>query len=130
MKLRILYVLILVFGLSSCDKWLTLENPNELSDVQAYSSVTSISSIASNLYSRVRLDQDFRTMGDGIDGIRECLYDYCRWDDAICNGYYWQFSTNVGVGYRATYDYNLIRDINIHINNLKNKATSLTEEQR
>ena len=131
MKLKV-FIIAGLFGLcfTSCDDWLTLENPYELSEDQAYSSTSSISSVASNLYSRIRLDQDFRTMGDGIASDRACLFDYCRWDDAICNGGYWQFSTNVGTGYRATYDYNLIRDINIHIRNLKEKTDHLPEDQR
>lgn len=115
---------------ASCDDWLTLENPYELSEEQTYSSVTAISSVAANLYDRIRFDQDFRTMGDGIASDRACLYDYCRWDEAICNGYYWQFSTNVGTGYRATYDYNLIRDVNIHIRNLTEATPNLSDDQR
>lgn len=131
MKLKAFIIAgLLILCFTSCDDWLTLENPYELSEDQAYSSTSSISSVASNLYSRIRLDQDFRTMGDGIASNRACLYDYCRWDDAICNGGYWQFSTNVGTGYRATYDYNLIRDINIHIRNLNEKTDHLPENQR
>ena len=89
---------------------------------QAYSSVASISSIAANLYERIKLDQNFASDNES--------YDICRWDEATSNSYYWQFSSNVGRTYRNYYDYNLIRDINIHIRNLSEKTSHLPENQR
>lgn len=107
---------------TSCEDWLSQTDPKELSEEQAYSSVTSISSIAANLYSRIKLDQNFRTDNES--------YDICRWDEAISNSYYWQFSSNVDRNYRNYYDFGLIRDMNIHIRNLAEKTSALPESQR
>lgn len=121
MKSKILIISSIIFTLVSCDNWLSQTDPRELSEDQAYSSVSSISSIAANLYNRIRLDQSFNTDDES--------YDICRWDEAISNSYYWQFSSNVDRNYRNYYDYNLIRDINIHIKNLSEKTSGLEESQ-
>lgn len=108
-------------GFSSCEDWLTQEDATAISIEQAYSSVTGISSIASNLYSRLRYDQDFTADDES--------YDLTRWDEAINNSQYWAFATNVGNNYREYYDYTLVREINLHIKHLKTKTKGLTEQQ-
>lgn len=106
MKTNILvYACTALLSFTSCENWLNQNDPRELSEEQAYSSITSISSIAASLYNRIKLDQDFVADNES--------YDICRWDEATSNSYYWQFSSNVGRTYRNYYDYNLIRDINI-----------------
>lgn len=123
MKLyRIITICLALIICTSCEDWLTQSDPRELSEDQAYSSVTSISSIASNLYGRLRIDQNFVADNESKD--------ICRWDEAISNNYYWQFSSNVDRNYRNYYDFSLIRDINIHIRNLTDKTANLPEEQR
>lgn len=121
MKSKIFIITCFIFASISCDNWLSQSDPRALSEDQAYSSVSSISSIAANLYNRIRLDQSFDTDNES--------YDLCRWDEAISNSYYWQFSSNVNRNYRNYYDYNLIRDINIHIKNLSEKTSNLEERQ-
>lgn len=118
----LLYICIAALLLTSCDDWLSQSDPQQLSEEQAYSSVASISSVAANLYYRLSLDQNFRSDGES--------YDLCRWDEAISNSYYWQFSSNVNRNYRNYYDYDLIRDINIHIRNLTDMTPNLSEAQR
>lgn len=123
MKTKILvYACVALLSFTSCEDWLSQNDPKELSEGQAYSSVASISSIAANLYERIKLDQNFASDNES--------YDICRWDEATSNSYYWQFSSNVGRTYRNYYDYNLIRDINIHIRNLSEKTSHLPENQR
>ena len=123
MKTKILvYACVALLSFTSCEDWLSQNDPKELSEDQAYSSVASISSIAANLYERIKLDQNFASDNES--------YDICRWDEATSNSYYWQFSSNVGRTYRNYYDYNLIRDINIHIRNLSEKTSHLPENQR
>lgn len=123
MKTNILvYACTALLSFTSCENWLNQNDPRELSEEQAYSSITSISSIAASLYNRIKLDQDFVADNES--------YDICRWDEATSNSYYWQFSSNVGRTYRNYYDYNLIRDINIHIKNLSEKASELPNNQR
>lgn len=122
MKSKLFIITCIAVLLTSCDDWLSQSDPRELSEEQAYSSVSSISSIAANLYNRIRLDQSFNADGESTD--------LCRWDEAISNNYYWQFSTNVGRNYRNYYDFSLIRDINIHIQNLTEKTPNLADNQR
>ncbi len=122
MKSKVLLITCMALLLTACDDWLSQSDPRELSEDQAYSSVASISSIASNLYSRLRLDQNFPADGES--------YDLCRWDEAISNSYYWQFASNVDRNYRNYYDYNMIRDVNMHIKNLTDKAPNLSDSQR
>lgn len=77
---------------------------------QAYTSEVGITSIVSNLYSRMKYWQDFGTDGD--------TYDLTRWDEASNNSQYWAFAGNVGTDYRNYYDYGFIRELNLHIRNL------------
>ena len=108
--------------LTSCDGWLTKEDPTQLSLEQAYSSASGITSIAANLYGRLNMPQNFKSDSES--------YDLCRWDEAVSNSYYWQFSTNVGTSYRNYYDYDLIRDINLHIKNLEESAGDIPQAQK
>ena len=101
---------------SSCNDWLSQQDSTVLSTTQAYSSVTGISSVAANLYSRIRYEQDFSTDTES--------YDLTSWDEATNNSDYWAFANNKNQDYRAYYDYNLIRDINQHIYCLKNNISS------
>lgn len=51
MKTKILvYACVALLSFTSCEDWLSQNDPKELSEDQAYSSVASISSIAANLY--------------------------------------------------------------------------------
>lgn len=59
MKTKILvYACVALLSFTSCEDWLSQNDPKELSEDQAYSSVASISSIAANLYERIKLDQN------------------------------------------------------------------------
>ena len=118
MKLHRILIAAAVLTLGSCEKWLTQEDPTMISEEQAYSSTAGITSIAANLYGRMYMPQNFANDSES--------YDICRWDEAISNSYYWQFSTNVNRSYRNYYDYGLIRDINLHIRNLE-KTTSISD---
>ena len=112
-RLYIVFIVLLVF--SSCNDWLTQQDTTVLSTTQAYSSVTGISSVAANLYSRLRYEQDFSTDTES--------YDLTSWDEATNNSDYWAFATNKNQDYRSYYDYSLIRDINQHIYCLKNNIS-------
>ncbi len=101
--------------LSSCDKWLEQENLMGMSDNQTYSEEAGITSVVSNLYSRMKYWQDFATDGES--------YDFTRWDEASNNSQYWAFAGNVGTGYREYYDYGFIRELNLHIANLTTIST-------
>ncbi len=118
--------------LSSCNDWLTQDDNTALSPEQAYSSVAGISSIASNLYSRLRYSQDFGEDYDpyGGDNTGRDLHDMGRWDEASHNSAYWEFSHNVDRNYRQYYDYGLIRDVNLHIKALNENVSKEVPENK
>ncbi len=111
MKTRYIICSILAIGLTACDKWLSPTDSTSLSEEQTYSSVTTINSVAANLYSRLRYEQSF-TQDDET-------YDMCSWDEAINNSAYWALIGNKNADYRQYYDYTLVRDINKHISCLQ-----------
>lgn len=103
-----------LFLFPSCSDWLTQENLMGMSDDQSYSAEAGITSVVSNLYSRMKYWQDFGADGDS--------YDLSRWDEACNNSQYWGFAGNVGTDYRAYYEYGFIRELNLHIQNLNTKS--------
>ncbi|MBW1726694.1 MAG: RagB/SusD family nutrient uptake outer membrane protein [Deltaproteobacteria bacterium] len=136
MKNRTIYLLIpvLTFGLFSCEKHLTQQDPYVLAVEDAYKSNAGINSIAANLASRLRHEQNFSFGGSfygaGINSNRH--QDLARWDEAIYNHHtQWQHpGGNQNRNYRQYYDYDLIRDINIHIENLLNYGAVAESELR
>lgn len=102
---------LLVF--SSCSDWLTQEEKDGMEIDEIYSSEVGITSIAANLYSRLRYEQDFTTDPES--------YDLTSWDEATNNSQYWSFAGNKGAGYREYYDYGLMRDINLHLQRLEER---------
>lgn len=110
---------------SSCEGWLNQEDSRALSTSQAYSSIDGISSVVANLYSRLKYEQNIGGTGSGSG-----LMDISRWDECSQNSAYWEQAGNVGREYRNYYDYNLVRDINIHIRELTNTAIGISEEQK
>ena len=108
---------------SSCNDWLTQEDSTALSGDQVYSSVESISSVAANFYARLTINQDFNGG----------LMDIARWDECSQGSSYWEQAGNVDHNYRVgdyAGKYTLIREINIHIGELKEHATGISDEQR
>lgn len=121
-KDRFLIAILSIFFFASCDNWLEQENLMGMSEDETYSSEAGITSVAANLYSRLKYWQDF--------GVDDQSYDLTRWDEATNNSQYWGFADNVGRGYRSYYDYTLVRELNLHISNLQTKTASLPEAKR
>jgi hypothetical protein len=109
-RIAVGFLLALLFA--SCEDWLSQEDSNAITPEQTYSSISGISSVAANLYSRLRYEQDFATDNES--------YDLTSWDEASNNSAYWSFAGNKNQDYRSYYDYDLIRAINMHLHNLKN----------
>lgn len=122
-----LYIVLSICAIicSSCEDWLTQEDSTAMDVNDVYSSVENISSVVANLYSRLSFPQEF-----GGTGNDTSLKDIARWDECSQGGVYWNAADNVNRGYRAYYDYKLIREINIHIRELSNTATNISAEQQ
>lgn len=121
---KICYIIIyigLVLGSVSCSDWLEQENLTGMSEEEAYSSDAGITSLVSNFYSRMKYWQDFAT--------DDLSYDLSRWDESSDNSQYWTKAGNVGANYREYYDYTLIRELNLHIDNLKKIAAGKVSER-
>ncbi len=133
-KINILFAILIILC-TSCEDWLDQEDSRALPEDQVYSSIDAISGVAANLYSRLRYEQDFGfdydPYGDRVNTGHD-LNDLCRWDEASNNSAYWDWAFNVNRDYRNYYDYGLVRDINIHIDALKQTSAgpNITEEQR
>lgn len=120
-KILNIYIALLLVLCTACEDWLVQEDPRALSLDQAYSSSAGINAIVANLYSRLHFDQDFST--------DEESYDLTRWDEATNNSAYWAFADNVDINYRNQYDYSLIRDINLHLQQLNEMAANISMEE-
>lgn len=110
---------------SSCEDWLTQEDATAMNTSDVYSSVENISSIVANLYSRLNFPQEFGGTGSGSG-----LMDIARWDECTQGSSYWDQANNVNQDYRQYYDYSLIREINIHINELTKNTSNISDEQK
>ena len=111
----------IILTLASCDDWLTQKDLTGMNPSDTYSSDQGITSIVANLYSRLRYEQDFALDNES--------YDLTRWDEAVNNSQYWAFASNVGRDYRSYYDYGLIRDINLHLEELEKNAKSIPDDK-
>lgn len=117
------YFIPLAAFVCSCDNWLSTSDTSALSKEQTYSEVSTINSVAANLYSRLRYEQSFTHDNE--------TYDLCSWDEAINNSAYWANIGNKGANYRQYYDYDLVRELNIHIECLKTVVgDNVTENYR
>ena len=124
--ITILFALLAVAGLTSCEKWLTQTNPAALSEDQAYSSASSINNIAANLYNRLRLWQSFSYDNNGGRGQQ----DLNSWDESTMSSEYYTYCSQTSNGYRSYYDYTLIRELNLHIKMLTEKATGISDTEK
>ena len=118
---NILLYLSLAVGSVSCSDWLEQENLTGMAEEEAYSSDAGITSLVSNFYSRMKYWQDFAT--------DDLSYDLSRWDESSDNSQYWEKAGNVGSTYREYYDYSLIRELNLHIENLEKISSGKVSEK-
>ena len=123
MKNKLLLITIACLSFISCDDWLTQTDQSVMNEEQAYASITSISSVAANLYSRLRYEQDFAYDNES--------YDLTCWDEACNSSAYSSFAGNRGEGYRQYYEYGLVRSVNAHIQSLQTAvAPSVSEDHK
>jgi len=120
-KIIISLILSGLFILNSCEKWLEQEDIMGMSPDNAYSSDPGIISIVANLYSSIKYEQDFQADNES--------YDLTSWDEATNNSQYWTFANNKGRDYRSYYDYTLVRDINLHIEELNAHAANIPSDK-
>lgn len=101
---------ILMLSLSGCNDWFDGETSTIMTEEQVYSSKDGITSAVSSLYDHMHDDQEFKT---------DVMND---WDESIRNTNYG--TVNYGDDYRRLYNYDFVRQINTHLENLENISKS------
>lgn len=106
-----IYINIMVLALaslfSSCDSWFDVESRSLMTEEQIYSTKEGVTSIMANIYSRLPDSQAFSESGMG------------DWDEAVRGPQGGDTTTDYGDWYRRYYDYGLIREINLLLQNIE-----------
>ena len=113
MKRNIKYFVIAVLTgmtLASCN-WFDVETRNILTEEQTYSSKDGVLSVLANIYGRLPDGQAFNT---------DVMND---WDEATTDAH--NKGDGFGSSYRRYWDYDLIREINLFIENVTKYGTAL-----
>ncbi len=117
-RINIYLILILFSGLIiSCDDFFEIENREIISDEDAFSSADGATSVLSNIYSRIRDTQGFST-----DAMND-------WDESVKGGGD-DSRADYGSGYRNYWDYGLIRECNLFLQNIEKYGGKILKEQR
>lgn len=99
-----------ILSLSGCNDWFEGESSTIMTEEQVYSSKDGVTSAVSSLYDHMHDDQAFNT---------DVMND---WDESIRNANYQ--TSDYGDGYRRLYNYDFIRQINTHLENLEKYGKS------
>lgn len=121
---KIMYYILVILSFTACDdnKWLEEDSKNIASDEQTWNDVTLIKSLLANYYDRLPTFQ-------GVFGTRMM----CDIDDAMYSGHMDNNGTNdfdYGDSYGRYWDYTLIRDVNLAIENLDTYSKSISENEK
>lgn len=102
--------------LSSCDSWFDVESRSLMTEEQIYSTKDGVTSVLANIYSRIPDSQGFS---------EEAM---CDWDEAVWHPQGGDTTTDYGDSYRRYYDYGLIREINLLLQNIDIYGQNLNPE--
>lgn len=108
MKKITIYLLLTIFigAFTACDDMFDTENREVLTEEQVFSNADGVNGVLANIYSRIRDTQEF-SVGRMTD-----------WDEAIA-GTGTDSRANNGTGYQTYWDYGLIREISLFLENLE-----------
>lgn len=124
MKNKILFLIIIACSLVACNdnKWLEEDPKNIITDEQTWNDPKLITSLLANYYDRLpHLHGVFYT-----GGMSEI-------DDAMWSGHRdqnWRNEIEYGNDYGRYWDYGLVRDINLALENIDKYSVSLAEQQK
>ncbi|WPR77253.1 RagB/SusD family nutrient uptake outer membrane protein [Algoriphagus sp. NG3] len=131
-------LIIAVVGLASCDDWLEREPQTILTDEQVWSDPELITSVISDVYSRLPKHTDFTETGNcGATDVYCGWKDYAAYDEAIWSGvsnFDYEVRNNI-INYPflrwSLWNYTLIRDINLAIENIgKTESAKVSTTQK
>ncbi|WP_295128835.1 RagB/SusD family nutrient uptake outer membrane protein [uncultured Chitinophaga sp.] len=124
-----------ITALVACQKdWLDRKPRNILTDDQVLNDPSQIVGVLANFYSRLPSDQGLDDIADGGDRISQWR-NMANYDDAMWSGQSNEDWRNNIFGYDFfgswyLWNYGLIRDINLMIDNITTKSTQLTAGQK
>lgn len=105
----------ITFGImTSCDDWFDVETRSIQSEEEVFSSKDGIVSVLSNIYDRL---PDFSRFDVGA---------MCDWDEAVSDAL--NQGSSYDNGYKRYWDYGLIRDINLFLENIEKYSKDLPKE--
>ncbi|MDR2805963.1 MAG: RagB/SusD family nutrient uptake outer membrane protein [Dysgonamonadaceae bacterium] len=109
--------LVFLFLFSGCNEWLDREPNDRITATDSYSSRGTINSVIAGIYNRL----------PDLGGLQNVGY-YTQWDEGI-SGEYINNLINYPGDYAQYYDYQLIRDLNSHLNDLQNVSFLTSDEK-
>lgn len=116
-KINIYLIVIFVTVFAACDDMFDTENRDILQEEQIFSNADGVNSVLANIYTRIRDTQEFN-----VDRMTD-------WDDGII-GTGTDSRTNYGTGYQTYWDYGLIREISLFLENLKKYGDPILPSKR
>jgi hypothetical protein len=121
--------------LISCKKdWLQRESKSLILEEQVWNDPKQITSLLANYYDRLPADLGLQDVNDALDGRLSQWRNMADYDDAMWSGQSNQDGRNNLTSYATNrwflWNYSLIRDINLALENIDSKSTSLTVAQK
>ena len=102
-------------AMTSCDKWFDVEIRSIETEEDVFSSKDGILSVLANIYGRLPDDQGFNA---------DVMND---WDESITDAY--ETREFLGSSHRRYWDYDLVREINLFIENLDKYSTQYLQPE-
>lgn len=118
MKRILKYIAVFALGassLTSCDKWFDVEIRTIEQEKDVFSSKDGILSVLANIYGRLPDDQGFNA---------DVMND---WDESVTDAY--ETREMLGSSHRRYWDYDLVREINIFLENLDKYSTQYLQPE-
>lgn len=103
-RIALLVAAISLMAVMSCDKWFDVETRSIEQESDVFSNNDGILSVLANIYGRLPDDQGFNA---------DVMND---WDESVTDA--WEQRTQLGGSHRAYWDYDLVREINLFLENL------------
>lgn len=135
---KIIFLVVIIVSVTSCQKnWLDRKSKTLITDPQVWNDPKQILSLIGNYYDRLPTDmglQDINQDGNGNLPKQAQWRNMADYDDAIWSGYSGEDGRNNITSYATNrwyyWDYGLIRDINLAIDNIAEYSTGLTADQK
>lgn len=128
-----LILLLSLFTISCKKDWLDRQSKTLIVDNQIWNDPNQIQALLANYYDRLATDAGLQDINDGADGRLAQWRNMADYDDAMWSGYSGEDGRNNIVNYATNrwelWNYSLIRDINLAIENIATYGKTLNDVQ-